>query len=59
MTLATFIEENRGELDRLIRTCLDRPNFPLDDDEREMWINNDEGLYMWAQSEGVDFNDEN
>lgn len=26
----------------------------LDDDDLEDWINNDEGLYSWAISEGVD-----
>ncbi len=25
-----------------------------DDDEREQWIENDEGLYDWARSEGVE-----
>jgi hypothetical protein len=24
-----------------------------DDDERALWIENDEGLYNWARSEGV------
>lgn len=25
----------------------------LDDEERRLWILNDEGLYQWARSEGV------
>ena len=28
---------------------------PLDDDDLELWILNDEGLYDWARREGVDF----
>jgi hypothetical protein len=27
---------------------------PLDDDDLEKWILNDEGLYNWAVSEGVE-----
>lgn len=53
MTMQQFIEDNRGELDRLIRSALGRPNFGLDDDDREQWIANDESLYDWARSEGV------
>lgn len=47
-----FIKNNRAEIDRAIkRAC---PNCPrLNDDERENWILNDEGLYNWARSEGV------
>ena len=26
---------------------------PRDDAERRLWIENDEGLYSWARSEGV------
>jgi len=52
MTLSEFIDANRGELDAIIRRELDRPNFDLDDDAREDWINNDPGLYEWATSEG-------
>ncbi len=58
MTLKEFIDENRGELDKCIRNALDRPNFELDDDAREDWIANDEGLYNWAKSEGVDMDGE-
>lgn len=53
MTLQEFIEDNREELDRCIRGAC--PNIgPIDDDERELWIANDEGLYNWARSAGVD-----
>lgn len=52
MTMEQFIEDHRGELDSAIRRVLG-PNADLDDDERENWILNDEGLYNWAKSEGV------
>ncbi len=29
------------------------PTEPRNDEERETWIVNDEGLYSWARSEGV------
>lgn len=53
-TMKEFIEENRGELDAAIRTATGQPNADIDDDERENWILNDEGLYNWAKDEGVD-----
>jgi hypothetical protein len=53
MTLQEFIDENRGELDACIRNVCG-PNHDIDDEEREMWINNDEGLYNWAVKSGVD-----
>ena len=54
MTMREFLDENRGELSRLIRAQPSLENIPLDDDELELWIANDEGLYHWAKSEGVD-----
>jgi hypothetical protein len=51
MTLRNFIKENREELDACIKSVC--PNCRLNNDEREMWINNDEGLYLWAKREGV------
>jgi len=52
-TLAKFIERYRSELTRMIRTSV--PNLgALDDDDIEQWIANDEGLYQWALSEGVE-----
>lgn len=56
-TLEEFIDENRGELDSCIRNVLG-PNHDLDDDDREQWIMNDEGLYLWAKGEGVNVDDE-
>ena len=52
MTLHTFIKTNRVELDAAIRRVC--PNIEsFNDGERRLWILNDEGLYLWARSEGV------
>lgn len=48
-----FIRRNRKELDQAIKTALDDPDFKLNDNERRLWVLNDEGLYRWARSEGV------
>ena len=51
MTMREFIRCNRADLDAAIhRVC---PNLRLNDAERRQWILNDEGLYLWARSEGV------
>ena len=47
-----FIQENRAEIDAAIHSLV--PGIPLDDEDREDWISNDESLYNWARSEGVD-----
>lgn len=55
MTIKEFIRNNRSELDRCIG--LDPHAYDTQreaDEEREQWILNDEGLYDWARSEGVD-----
>lgn len=49
--LRAFIRENRGELDAAIRQRIGYQS--LNDEDRRQWILNDEGLYRWAQSEGV------
>ena len=51
MTLRQFIREHRAELDEAIHRRV--PNVRLDDEERRLWILNDEGLYNWARNEGV------
>lgn len=52
MRLREFIRKNREELDRIIKGEV--PNSRrLNDEEREMWVLNDEGLYKWARREGV------
>lgn len=50
-SLRKWIQENRAELDRCIRHSCE--NARLNDEERRLWILNDEGLYNWARSEGV------
>ena len=50
-SLSSWIKENRTEIDAAIRSSV--PNARIDDAERRMWILNDEGLYNWAKSEGV------
>ena len=52
MTLQQFIKTNRKELDEIIRSYPNRER--IDDDERELWILNDEYLYNWARGEGVE-----
>ena len=50
-SLYEWIKENRTELDKFIqRACL---GAPKNDNERRLWVLNDEGLYNWARSEGV------
>lgn len=51
MSIRQFIRENREEIDAAIRRAC--PNCSLNNEERRMWILNDEGLYRWARSEGV------
>ena len=52
MTIEQFITDNQAEIDAAIRSVV--PGADIDDDERESWILNDEGLYNWAQRSGVD-----
>ena len=49
--LRDWIRRNRAEIDAAIRSICD--NCRLNDDERRLWVLNDEGLYSWARSEGV------
>jgi hypothetical protein len=44
-----FIREHRKEIDEFILTK--NPGFKINDEERRMWVENDEGLYNWARSE--------
>lgn len=52
-SLQQFIKENREELDQAIRRALGGELPYKSDEERRLWILNDEGLYRWARSEGV------
>jgi len=51
MTLREFIKENKEELDKAIKKVV--PDAKLNNEERRLWILNDEGLYRWARSKGV------
>jgi len=51
MKLQDFIKEHREELDNCIQKAA--PGAPKNDNERRLWILNDEGLYNWARREGV------
>jgi hypothetical protein len=51
MKLKNFIKENREEIDKCIKSVA--PNSRINNDERRLWVLNDEGLYCWARQEGV------
>ena len=46
-----FIRDNREEIDRHIESVC--PDAPKTDHERELWIRNDEQLYLMAIGAGV------
>lgn len=53
MTIEDFIKENQAQIDYWI--CKETgSNDPLDNQERELWVMNDQALYNWAKDEGVD-----
>jgi hypothetical protein len=53
MTMRQFIKENRTELDKFIQEVSGNDECRFNNEERLLWILNDEGLYRWARSEGV------
>ncbi len=53
MSKREFLKNNRKELDRIIREKLNDPEYLLNDEERWQWVQNNEGLYLWAKREGV------
>ncbi len=54
MKMRDFIRDNRADLDAVIARALGMERNPNpNDEERRLWIENDEGLYHWARSEGV------
>ena len=52
MSLSDFIRKNRAEISgEILIRC---PNISsINDEERRLWILNDEGMYSWARSQGV------
>lgn len=53
MTFKQFIRQNRQEIDEAIDRVLGKGNGRRNDEERRLWVLNDEGLYLWARSHGV------
>ena len=55
MRLQEFIKDHRAELDAAILSRPGMQNYrhKLNDEERQQWVLNDEGLYNWARQEGV------
>lgn len=65
ISMREFIRVNRAEIDKAINAAMYRhdgrggkgtvPDPPpkRSDKDRQDWIENDEGLYRWALSEGV------
>jgi len=49
-SIKTFIKENREEIDAIIKP---HTYGKINDEERKLWILNDESLYRWALEEGV------
>jgi hypothetical protein len=44
-------KKKKDELDACIKRVV--PDARINNEERRMWILNDEGLYRWARSAGV------
>ena len=51
MTMREFIRNHKSEIDNHIESIV--PDFRRSNNEREMWINNDEYLYRLARRNGV------
>jgi hypothetical protein len=54
MDISEFIEEHRQELIEAITGQESIMAIDLDDEEIENWVLNDESLYTWVVSEGVE-----
>lgn len=52
MNIREFIKQNRQDIDDCIKSACGNVGT-LNDSDRRDWISNDEGLYSWAISEGV------
>lgn len=50
MTLRDYIRRNREDIDATIRSVV--PDARINDEERRMWVMNDEGLYRQARRAG-------
>ena len=53
-SIRDFIKENKVELQQTINKRLNKPeNEKQTNEDCRLWILNDEPLYNWARSEGV------
>lgn len=53
MTMQEFIEQNRQLIDSVIHMACGS-DFEIDDGERELWVENDWGLYCLAKDADVE-----
>lgn len=53
MSLREFIRQNRQAIRDAIAQAYGEDCRPTSDEKTVIWIQNDEGLYRWALSEGV------
>ena len=59
MTLKQFIRENKEDIDIVIEMRTEGRNINTDlfnrynNRERELWVKNDQALYLWAKDSGV------
>ena len=53
-SMKDFINRHRYDLVEMICTRIQQEAAMLDDEEIEDWVFNDEYMYEWAISEGVD-----
>jgi hypothetical protein len=53
MTYKQFITTYKADIDQLIKRAVGDPTFKITNEERRLWILNDEGLYNFARSCGV------
>ena len=52
MTMREFIKVNKDEIDKIIKRANDY-DYRITNEERKLWILNDESLYLWAYRSGV------
>jgi hypothetical protein len=52
VSLRAWIKEHRAEIDAAVWRVVSNLG-PLNDNDRREWVANDEGLFNWAKSEGV------
>ena len=57
MKMSDFIEQNRKEIDKCILRVLTPEQYIATDEERELWVMNDERLYIWAMEYVEGLND--